>query len=146
MNIAFVQKTLQKKPLHSNSISSHQFRKWANFELFWIHGEISTVNGEHFIADIITMSSSRKFARDDKKNYAFFIPYSLKFSKILRTPRPRPPPAPIKIWEIFQPTLLFQPLRLTIFGTFFNPPPLLFQPPPPSISYQRVLVLGYLGY
>ena len=57
--------------MHCNSISSHQFRTWANFELsFWIHGEISTVNGEHFIADIITMSSTRKFARGDKKNYS----------------------------------------------------------------------------
>ena len=43
---------------------------------------MSTVNGEHFIADIITMSSTRKFARDDKKNYTFFITFSLKFWKI----------------------------------------------------------------
>ena len=48
---------------------SHQFRKWENFELsFWIHGETSTVNGEHFIADVITTSSTREFARGDKKN------------------------------------------------------------------------------
>ena len=48
---------------------SHQFRTRANFELsFWIHGEISTVNGEHFRADIITKSSTKKFAQGDKKN------------------------------------------------------------------------------
>ena len=35
---------------------------------FWIYGEISTVNGEHFIADIITMSCTREFSRGDKKN------------------------------------------------------------------------------
>ena len=57
--------------MHCNSISSHQFRTWANIELsFWIHGEISTVNGEHFIADIITISSTTKFACHDKKNYS----------------------------------------------------------------------------
>ena len=51
-------------------MSSHQFQTWANFGLsFWIPGEISTVNGEHFIADIITMSSTRKFVTGDKKNY-----------------------------------------------------------------------------
>ena len=43
---------------------------------------MSTVNGEHFIANIITMSSTRKFARGDKKNYTFFITFSLKFWKI----------------------------------------------------------------
>ena len=48
---------------------SHQFRKWEHFELsFWIHGETSTVNSEHFIADVITTSSTREFARGDKKN------------------------------------------------------------------------------
>ena len=35
-----------------------------------MHGEISTVNDERFIADIITMSSTRKFARGAKKNYS----------------------------------------------------------------------------
>ena len=63
--------TFYKKPLQCNSIWSHQFRTWANVELsFWIHGEISTVNSEHFIADIITMSTTRKFARGDKINYS----------------------------------------------------------------------------
>ena len=56
--------------MHCSGISSHQFRTWANFELFWLHGEISTVNDEHFIADIIIMGSTRKFARGDKKNYS----------------------------------------------------------------------------
>ena len=55
--------------MHCDSILSHQFGTWAIFELpFWTHGKISTVNGEHFIADIITMSSTRKFAQGDKKN------------------------------------------------------------------------------
>ena len=55
--------------MHCNSIPSHRFWSWANFDLsFWIHGEISTVNGEHSIADIITMSSPTKFAPVDKKN------------------------------------------------------------------------------
>ena len=43
---------------------------WEVWISFWIHGEISTVNGEHFIADIIIMSTTRKFARGDKKNYS----------------------------------------------------------------------------
>ena len=96
--------------MHWNSISSHQFRTWANFELsFWIHREISTVNGE--IADIITMRSTRKFARGDKitqtrrdllwVNYAFFITF-----KVLENPL-----SPINIWKIFHP-----PPRLLIFG------------------------------
>ena len=29
---------------------------------------MSTVNGEHFIADITTMSSTREFAQSNKKN------------------------------------------------------------------------------
>ena len=42
---------LDSSTFHCNSISSHQFRTWANFELsFWIHGEISKVNGENFIS------------------------------------------------------------------------------------------------
>ena len=34
-----------------------------------LHGEISTVNGEHFIADVI-ISSTRKVGRGDKKNHS----------------------------------------------------------------------------
>ena len=75
-----------------------------------MHGEISTVNGEHFSADIMVMSSTRKFARGDKKNYAFFITFSLKF------------------WKLSNPLLFQPPLpQLLIFGKFSNP--LLFQRP-----------------
>ena len=38
---------------------------------FWVipnTREIFTVNGEHFMTDVITMSSAREFARGDKKN------------------------------------------------------------------------------
>ena len=71
--------------------------------------EISIVNGE--IADILTMRSTRKFARGDTitqtrrdllwVNYAFFITF-----KVLENPLP-----PINIWKIFHP-----PPRLLIFG------------------------------
>ena len=90
-----------------------------------MHGEISTVNGEHFLADIMVMSSTRKFARGDKKNYAFFITFSLKFWKI----PPPPPPAMLLTFGKLSNPLLFQPplSQLLIFGKFSNP--LLFQRP-----------------
>ena len=77
-----------------------------------MHGEISTVNGEHFSADIMVMSSTRKFARGDKKNYAFFITFCLKFWKI-------PPPPAINIWKIVQ-------------------PPTISAPPPPTINIWKI--------
>ena len=76
-----------------------------------MHGEISTVNGEHFLADIMVMSSTRKFARGDKKNYAFFITFSLKFWKI---PPPPTPSYAINIWKIVQPPTISAPPLPTI--------------------------------
>ena len=64
----------------------------------------------------ITMSSIRKFERGDKKNYAFFITFSLKFWKI--------PILAINIWKI---------------------PPTIPTPLPLYISDQRVGFLSVVG-
>ena len=82
------------------------------------------------------MRSTRKFARGAKKNYAFFITFSLKFWKI------SPPPPAINIWKISPPPTI---------PAFPPPPPIniwkIFQPPryysnPPSISVQKSTHLG----
>ena len=143
--------------MHCNSISSHQFRTWANIELsFWIHGEISTVNGEHFIADIITISSTTKFACHDKKNYSneekltldeLVEKYKKEYGEEVKLnerklSKKREHLCCLFIGCIFKfinfsTPLLFQPPpRLLIFGKFSNPTPV--PPPPPSISDQRV--------
>ena len=68
MNIAFVKKHSKRNPC--TVIVS----RLINFEYGQIlsyhseHGEISTVNGEHFIADILTMSSTTSSTRGVLKN------------------------------------------------------------------------------
>ena len=84
------------------------------------------------------MRSTRKFARGAKKNYAFFITFSLKFWKIS-------PPPPLLIFGKFPLPQLFQPSppRLLIFGKFSNPSGTILTPR--LLAYKRVHILANIS-
>ena len=85
------------------------------------------------------MRSTRKFARGAKKNYAFFITFSLKFWKI-------PPPPVINIWKIYPPSPTIPaslPPPINIWK-IFQPPPRYYSNPP-SISNKRVNILANIS-